>query len=327
MFDETMTLSAAWAERVSNGLLVASGDVVLRFDASGVEWNRPGVTGVAMRLNAETGSHHGVYVVGEGDRVYTFLQKPHCSEMKAAGGVFDDGRVAVDIGLLRFDAGLTDALTTLAGYRDLPAVDLYDQITRGLTGQWTPEKDAGAFWWELARMLRSTERLAAFHCAVVEGEFIHAGTTRSFRSLASVSGGVLDSVIGEGSKVGHEAVILECDVDVPVFASRGAILHGLTGLSGAVEVPEDTVVHQLPVELPEGRGWVMRAYGVEDDSKQPFANATWFNRPILETFERLGIKVDDVWKPDRNPDQSRRYGTRRCSRWPRPTRRGDARAG
>ena len=303
VFDETMTLSAAWAEGVSSGLLVASGDVVLRFDASGVDWNRPGVTGVAMRLSAETGSHHGVYVVGEGDRVYTFLQKPALQEMKAAGGVFDDGRVAVDIGLLRFDADLTDALTTLAGYKDLPAVDLYDQITRGLTGQWTPEKNAGAFWWELARMLRSTGRLAAFHCAVVEGEFIHAGTTRSFRSLASVSGGVLDSVIGEGSKVGHEAVILECDVDVPVFASRGAILHGLTGLSGAVEVPEDTVVHQLPVELPEGRGWVTRAYGVEDDSKQPFANATWFNRPILETFERLGIKVDDVWKLDRNPDQ------------------------
>ena len=250
VFDETMTLSAAWAEGVSNGLLVASGDVVLRFDASEVEWNRPGVTGVAMRLNAETGSHHGVYVVGAGDQVYTFLQKPALQEMKAAGGVFDDGRVAVDIGLLRFDADLTDALTSWQATRDLPAVDLYDQITRGLTGQWKPEKDAGAFWRELARMLRSPERLAAFHCAVVEGEFIHAGTTRSFRSLASVSGGVLDSVIGEGSKVGHEAVILECDVDVPVFASRGAILHGLTGLSGAVEVPEDTVVHQLPVELP-----------------------------------------------------------------------------
>ncbi len=301
VFDETMTLSSAWAEGVSSGLLVASGDVVLRFDASLVEWDRPGVTGVAMRLDAETGSHHGVYVVGEGERVYTFLQKPTLQEVKAAGGVFDDGRVAVDIGLLRFDADLTDALTTLAGYKDLPAVDLYDQITRGLTGQWKPEKHAGSFWLELGRILRSSERLAAFHCAVVEGEFIHAGTTRSFRSLASGSGGVLDSVIGEGSKVGHDAVILECDVDVPVFASRGAILHGLTGLSGAVEVPENTVVHQLPVELPEGRGWVTRAYGVEDDSKQPLDKATWFNRPILETFERLGIKVDDAWRPELDP--------------------------
>ena len=38
VFDETMTLSAAWAERVPNGLLVAAGDVVLRFDAKLVQW-------------------------------------------------------------------------------------------------------------------------------------------------------------------------------------------------------------------------------------------------------------------------------------------------
>ena len=59
------------------------------------------------------------------------------------------------------------------------------------------------------------------------------GRRASFRRLAAVSGGVLDSVIGGACKVGHEAVILECDLDGPVFASRGAILHGLTGLSGA----------------------------------------------------------------------------------------------
>ena len=33
VFEETMTLSAPWAERIPNGLLVAAGDVVLRFDA------------------------------------------------------------------------------------------------------------------------------------------------------------------------------------------------------------------------------------------------------------------------------------------------------
>ena len=72
--------------------------------------------------------------------------------------MLEDGRVAVDIGLLRFDADLTTALTELAGFRILPAVDLYDQITRGLTGQWKPESDAGLFWRELERILRAPER-------------------------------------------------------------------------------------------------------------------------------------------------------------------------
>ena len=301
VFDETLALSAAWAERIANGLLVASGDVVLRFDAGQVEWNRPGVTGVAMRLDTETGSHHGVYVVGAGDEVYTFLQKPTPAEVKAAGGLLEDGRVAVDVGLLRFDPDLTAALTGLAEFKTLPAVDLYDQITRGLTGQWKPAADAGPFWRELYRILRAPERPVEFHCAVVEGEFLHAGTTRLFRSLAAGSGGVLDSVIGSGSQVGHEAVILECDLSGPVTASRGAILHGLTGLSGPVEVPEDTVVHQLPVEDAAGNGWVIRTYGVEDDPKQPVSSATWFNRPILETLERLGLSVDEVWDAEEAP--------------------------
>ncbi len=97
---------------------------------------------------------------------------------------------------------------------------------------------------------------------------------------------------------GHEAVILECDLTGPVIASRGAILHGLTGLSGPVEVPEDTVVHQLPVEEAANGGWVIRAYGVEDDPKQPIETATWFNQPILETLERLGIRSEEVWDAD-----------------------------
>ena len=301
VFDETLALSAAWAERISNGLLVASGDVVVRFDAGQVAWDRPGVTGVAMRLDVETGGHHGVYVVGARDQVYTFLQKPTPAEIKAAGGLLEDGRVAVDVGLLRFDPDLTAALTELAGFKTLPAVDLYDQITRGLTGEWKPESDAGLFWRELERILRAPERPPEFHCAVVEGEFLHAGTTRSFRSLAAGSGGVLDSVIGGGSQAGHEAVILECDLSGPVSASRGAILHGLTGLTGPMEVPEDTVVHQLPVEAACGNGWVIRVYGVEDDPKQTIETATWFNRPIVETMERLGLSGVEVWAAGEEP--------------------------
>ena len=138
------------------------------FDAKSVQWDWPGVTGVAMRLDPETGSHHGVYVVGAGGQVYTFLQKPTLPEVKAAGGVLEDGRVAVDIGLLRFDAEMTAALSELAGSVALPAVDLYDQITRGLTGQWKPEEDAEPFWFRLAEILHAPERPAGFHCAVVE---------------------------------------------------------------------------------------------------------------------------------------------------------------
>ena len=72
------------------------------------------------------------------------------------------------------------------------------------------------------------------------------------------------------------------------------------------------------------RGWVIRAYGVEDDPKQPIEDATWFNRPILETSRRLGIKADEVWDGGRSgadvmecgavPRDHARRGWR-CARW------------
>jgi fucokinase len=59
-------------------------------------------------------------------------------------------------------------------------------------------------------------------------------------------------------------------------------------------VAEDTVVHQVPVHLPDGRrGSVVRTYGVEDDPKTP----TWFGRPILEVLKTLDLDPEQVW-PD-----------------------------
>jgi fucokinase len=93
-------------------------------------------------------------------------------------------------------------------------------------------------------------------------------------------------------------VVIECHLETHVRAASGSVLHGLDGITGAVDIPEDTVIHQLPVELPDGRrGVVIRVYGVEDDAKMSVAGgrATWFGRPILEELESLGLRTEDVW--------------------------------
>jgi fucokinase len=338
VFDETLTLSTAWVERLSSGMVVGSGDVILTFDASSLNWELPGVSGVAMLQPVEAGMRHGVYVTDEQERVYSFLQKPSISELNAAGGLLAGNRVALDTGLLRFApeaaarlsrlAGVEDAGGTLAIARSIletptavngkwPAIDLYTHVTMGLTGQWKPEGEdvpLHALW--------ETLKGLPFWCSIVSGDFTHVGTTSLFRKLMTgetdfsrlhearqqfgvstppgvrSAGVVIDSVLGGGAELGAETVVIECNLGKHVRAAAGSILHGLDGISCAVEVPENAVVHQLPVTCQDGRrGVVIRAYAVEDDPRLPVMaeNATWFGRPPLEHLSLLGIDADKVW--------------------------------
>jgi len=319
VFDEFLALSTAWAERLPCGLVVASGDVILTFDATQLDWTRPGVCGVALAQPVEVGSQHGVYILGDSGRVYSFLQKPSAAEVQAAGGLLADGRVALDTGLLRFDPSIAARLTLLGhGASRLPVIDLYEHVSMALTGQWMPGPDDDPAYLKLADALSGVP----FCCSLVPGDFTHVGTTQAFRRLFTEetnfsglyavqqrlgavtppgvrsAGVIIDSVLAGGGELGSAAMAIECDLQHPVRAARGAILHGLTDLPTPVEAPEDTVIHQVPVALPDGRrGVVIRVYGVADDPKAGIlrGNATWLGRPVPLALKNLGIDPEEVW--------------------------------
>ncbi len=321
VFDETMALSSAWAERLPAGLLVGSGDVVLVFETEGLDWSNPGITGVAMPQPPEVGAQHGVYVVGPGGTVYSFLQKPALAEVEEAGGLLPGGRVAVDTGLLRFDPEVSARLTSMEFRGDNgDSLDLYTHLTLALTGQWAPAREAPKVQRALARLVQGVP----FGCDLVEGEFTHVGTTTLFRHLLTEetdflrlyntqqrlgsaeqpgldsSGVVIDSALAGGS-VGPGAVVLECHLEHRLNAARGSVAHGLESQPAPVEVPENTVVHQVPVRGPGGTpaGTVIRCYGVEDNPKDLAGSgrATWFGVDLLKALDDLGLAPDEVW-PD-----------------------------
>jgi fucokinase len=288
VFDETLALSTLWLERFRSGLVVSSGDVVLTFNAADLEWDRPGVAGAAIRQPIEVGVRHGIYVLDERGRVYSFLQKPTSAQVRAAGGILPGSQVALDTGLLHFDSRLSASLSLLAStLPEIPFLDLYQQFTLSLTGE------AQCALPELAALLHG----APFQCSLVEGTFTHVGTTSYFRRL--FQGGVVDSILAPGSELGPGALVIECHATQPIRVGAGAIAHGLTDAAGPLTVAEETVMHQVPVHLPDGRrGFVVRAYGVEDDPKTP----TWFGRPILESLKTLNLDPEEVW-PGVPPDE------------------------
>lgn len=307
VFDEMMALSTAWAERLPSGLLVASGDVILVFDADLVTWGQPGVTGVAMLQPATIAIQHGVYVGGGQGRVRQFLQKPAMDKLRTAGGLLEGEQAALDTGLLCFAPDAAARLTRLGQGSQSCPIDLYDHVTRALTGEWKPGPDDDPALHALSAALTDVP----FWYSLVPGDFTHIGTTSHFRKLMNRqtgssagrtgqrSGGmVVDSVIASEADLAAETVVIECHIDGPVRAGQGSVLHGLESIPGMVEIPADTVVHQIPIAMPGGRqGVVIRVYGVDDDPKASVTgpNATWCGRHILEILEILEIHPDTVW--------------------------------
>ena len=333
VLDETLALSSLWVERMPSGLLVGSGDVILTFDGEDVNWERHGVSGVAMLQPVETGARHGVYVIDGEGRVATFLQKPSLSALRSAGGLVDGEQVALDTGLLRFCPAAAARLTELAGIRrrngkwiagngvvdgtqasdNCLSIDLYGHITMGLTRQWRPEPDDPPGLHALAEGLRQFP----FWCSLVDGDFVHIGTTALFRQFMThettfsrlhpaqhrvvtgpgENGVAIDSVLSGGAVPAGGMVVIECQLNSEIRGGNGAVLHGLDGIRETIEAADGAVIHQVPVELPDGRrGVVMRVYGVQDDPKASAANgATWLGRPMLDELHRLGLSPDDVW--------------------------------
>jgi len=315
VFDELLALSSAWAAQMHGGFLACSGDVLPTFEAEQLSWERPGVCGVAIRQPVEAGALHGVYVADEHGRVYSFLQKPAAAQVRAAGGLLPGGLVALDTGLLRFDAETARRLERVEWPpEECPPLDLYEHFTRALTGERAPESAAHP----LVRVLEAALRGVPFWCSVVGGEFVHVGATPLFRRLLTEetnfsriyeaqqrlgtgpradiqsAGVVVDCVFRGGGSLGPGAVAIECDLDPPVRLSRGAIIHGLEQLNAPVELPEDTVAHQVSVALPDRtRGTVIRVWGVDDDPKG--LPATWFSRPLVEVLLSLGLREEEVW--------------------------------
>jgi fucokinase len=341
VFDEFLALSKSWAAQMKSGLVVASGDVILTFDASKLGWERPGVSGVAIRQPVTVGSQHGVYVTDHSARVYAFLQKPTRAQLKNAGGLLTGDQAAVDTGLLRFDASIASFLSRLSGIggdeaggdqlksaaapvfgnpprSTFPNFDLYEHLTGILTGDWAPGEDDPA----LLHTLHDGLKGVPFHCDLVEGDFTHIGTTTLFRQIMTEetnfsrvyeaqqktgtvlpagvrsAGVIIDSVFLSGAELSPGTVAIECLLETPVHAERGAILHGLTHLPGPAVFPEDTVIHQVPVVIPGGdSGTVIRTYGVSDDPKILLASqkATWFGKPVHEVLDGLNLSPDEVW--------------------------------
>jgi len=314
-------------------LVVASGDVLLDFEASSVVFADKGVTGVGAFVSPDLARNHGVYCREESNEVRAFLQKPSPARQQALGAVNAQGQSVLDLGILNFSpegsVRLLELCGTGGGGRHLTGrgpvgraiesagLDIYREVCCALGRDVRPAsyaervREAGSpLEADVLRAVFRGLRPLPFHVHVVPRfRFLHFGTLRdlidSGRSLLDSDASepvkdpdiVVDSLArGPGLVEGANAWIEGCRIDAPLSLAGGNIVVGLD-VGTPLALPPGGSLDVLAGRGRDGRaGWFVRAYRTEDVFHLPAGKGgRLWGRPCLECLAALGAGPEDVW--------------------------------
>ncbi len=309
LFDEFCISLSGMPNRVGSGMLVLSGDVLLLFNALQIDLENRGAACLSFKAPVETGSHHGVFLPGEGGVVRRFLHKQPVETLRRLGAVNEQGMVDIDTGAVWLDEERVRALyglipdeasfarfvneeVRLSFYGDFiypmaEASTLEEYLRQAPENAFSPALDAcrRAIWQALGGTTLALLRLAP-------AEFIHFGTTRQWRALllegeerfgclgwrrSVVSAGAgkeiaaINSLLQPGAQVGEGSAVEDSIVRAGARVGRGCVV---SNADLEETLPDGAVLHVLPVD--GGTAFCARLYGVEDNPKE----AKWFGRPI-----------------------------------------------
>ncbi len=314
LFDEFVVSLSGIPLHMHEGVLIASGDVLLVFDHTQLDFSRQGVVGVGMRVPAELGTRHGVFVADRSsNQVRRFLHKPSLSRLEEMDALDEEHRVDVDTGMVWMDPEIAARLAVLAEpnrdwnpapggmlsrlVKDRVAVNLYGDVLGAL-----PPEAAFESYLNDASDGEATDRLRVVRKSLWEtvrgcsftmqslrpAKFLHLGSTSEYRDTM-LKGAELDGSSGWSDRVLcsiAETANVGASRDVTVVAS--VIGKGVT--IGAGSVVEDSML-QGPVEI--GSGCVIAGARCSGDRRLSLDNDIVLHRlPVYHPDEGKGV----VWR-------------------------------
>ncbi|MFI3208242.1 MAG: L-fucokinase [Eubacteriales bacterium] len=336
LFDEFIIAMTSVAGRISEGMLILSGDVLLLFNPLQIDAQFNGAAAISIKEPVETGKNHGVFLNDGSDYVGRFLHKQSVEQLTALGAVNGQGSVDLDTGAVLMNTDLLNALYSLIStnnqvddekfqefVNEKSRISFYGDFLYPLAIQSTLEdyyKEApeGSMCEELlACRAKIWEALHSFKMKLIclsPAEFIHFGTTRELCEL--VTTGVEDyeflswkqlvmtNVIEAKGYAVHNSLIAK---DAKV--GQGSYIED-SQIGSKVSIGEGSVVsnlmlHNCAVEasvvlhglqLTSG-AYVTRVYGVLDNPKGTLENNASYVSGTLESFIKQNhVTNEDLWK-------------------------------
>ena len=309
LFDELIIAASGVPARITDGIFVCSGDVLLLFNPLQIDFYSEGAAALSIKEHVNTGCNHGVFLRDENGNVGKFLHKQPPEALKEQGAVNAQNKVDIDTGAIIFESHLLDDLYTLIDtdekferyvndhvrlsfYADF----LYPLASNSTLEEFYNETPEGEFSEELKLCRKEIwHTISKYRIKLIcfsPASFIHFGTTKELLNLVgreienyqfigwerNVCSNLLgsncsasNSFISSDAKIGDYSYIEDSYIYENVVIGEGSIVSGLTLKN--VTVPDGVVMHGL--KLNDGR-FTVRTYLVNDNPKEKF----WFSSPI-----------------------------------------------
>jgi fucokinase len=317
-------------------VVIASGDVLLRFEPMDVRFSHEGIVALACPAQPEQASRHGVFCQDRTGEVGLYLQKPSIQEQKAKGAINPYGQSCLDIGVMHFDAATAVRLMqafgvkannsgklAFSGPRGRVVVDLgldfFREICCALGADATVEhyvasaKGSGSKWPDaVLRSLFKTLNRTPFSVQVLKHcEFLDFGANRGIltngtRLLQEDKGvSAMTGYLDINNETSPSATVQGSNAWVEGCRIRSQLALGGSNIVVGVDIDE-------PLALPGGacldviqgrdihrrRVWFVRCYGVDDTFKGVVGQGAVFcGTDLLKWLNEVGAEQTEVWDP------------------------------
>ncbi len=339
LFDRLLPTYLAIAQPAGGAgqVLITSGDVLLRFDPSGVRFADRGITGLACYALPEQASRHGVFCAGQKDEVRLYLQKPSIKEQEEKGAIDAYGQSCLDIGVMNFDAktaammlevfgASADDSGTLALNGPMGeaviehGLDFYREIccAMGLQASKSSHKESawnsGSKWSGLLldELFDAVSEVPFSMNLLRHCDFLDFGTSR-----ALISSGI--RLLQEDRGAANLQTFLDINNEISqegAVRGRSSWIEGCRVSSSLTLGGENVVVGvdvEEPISLPArscldvirgrsskgGEVWFVRCYGIDDTFKEPVDRGGSFcGLDIFEWLKAIEAGPEEIWDPD-----------------------------
>ena len=315
-------------------IVVTTGDVLLDFDASEIQFAEHGLTGLGCLAPPELTQNHGVFVSAEDGTVKQFLQKPDIDEQKKSGAINEEGQSLLDIGILNWDARSAVKLLDLAGVRwdakdgfswsgpvadaiEDFGLDLYREVCCAMGTDVKLSQYITSMQYSGSEIKRSclehifkTISDTSFSVQTLSScDFLHFGTIhqvmKSGMKLWQKDRGTVpaESILSVNNRIsdeglirGHNAWIEGCCIKSPIELEGENALVGVD-IDESIVLPEKACVDVVKGRSPTGNVLsFVRVYGIHDRIKDFLASgATLCNLPVEEWMRGMEVNEAELW--------------------------------